>query len=249
VSQTPRERRASGSLPLYVNEDWERRFPFLVQGTTGRGDDDFDLGLFRDGSVGTTLGRWRQLREATGMPTAVHARQVHGARILRHSALPAGMLIADDADGHVTDVPGILLTISIADCVPILIVAPARRAVAALHAGWRGAAADILEDGIRALTEAGSGVEDLWVHFGPAICGRCYEVGAEVHEALGLPRPDRNTPVDLRAVLSNRAATAGIPGPQISASAWCTRCDETRFFSHRAGNSGRQMGVIGVRPA
>lgn len=250
MSRTIRERPAGGAVPLYVHEEWHARFPFLVQGTTGRGEGnaDFDLGLFRDNTVGSAMARWRALRSTTGMPTAVHARQVHDARVLAHAALPPGLLIADDADGHVTASPGILLTISIADCVPIAIVAADEpRAVAALHAGWRGVAGGVLEAGIDALRTLGAAMDTLWVHFGPAICGRCYEVGPEVHEALGLARPDTNTPVDLRAVLADRALRAGVPDAQISSSAWCTLCDSEHFFSHRGGSGGRQMSVIGMR--
>ncbi len=247
MSRTIRERRVAGAVPLFVHGEWEERFPFLVQGTTGRGDDDFDLGLFREVPVGIALERWRLLRRATGMPTAVHTRQVHGADLVEHAAPPPGLLIADDADGHVATTPGVLLTISIADCVPILIVAPAKPAVAALHAGWRGAAAGILERGVQALAARGAAPSSLWLHLGPAICGRCYEVGPEVHEALGLPRPDTNTPVDLRAVLAERATAAGVPARHVTSSAWCTRCDGGEFFSHRGGSGGRQMAVIGMR--
>ena len=243
-----REARAPLNVPLYRHEGWAERFPFLVQGTTGRGDDDFDLGLFRDAPVGRVMKRWQTLRTETGMQTTVHAHQVHGASVLTHGSLPAGLVVASDADGHVTAERGVLLSVSIADCVPIAIVAARRPAVAALHAGWRGAAAGVLERGVQTLHELGAGADELWVHFGPAICGRCYEVGPEVHEALGLDVPATNTPVDLRAVLAARAVDCGIPPAQISTSAWCTRCDRDQFFSHRAGSGGRQMSVIGLLP-
>ena len=241
-----REARAPLNVPLYRHAGWAERFPFLVQGTTGRGDDDFDLGLFRDAPVGRVMERWRALRAETGMRTAVHAHQVHGAAVRTHGTMPPGMVILEDADGHATIEPGILLSISIADCVPIAIVAERRRAIAALHAGWRGAAGGVLESGVRTLARLGARNDELWVHFGPAICGRCYEVGPEVHEALGLEVPATNTPVNLRAVLAARALALGIPEAQISMSSWCTRCDRGEFFSHRAGSGGRQMSVIGL---
>lgn len=244
--RTLRECPVEGAVPLFVNEDWRERFPFVVQGTTGRGTDDFDLGLFRDAPVGSVMERWRRLRESTGMATVIHARQVHGARVMRHDTTPPGLLVGSDADGHVTKTPGILLAISIADCVPIALVAPDVRAVAALHAGWRGVAGGILEAGITALGSFGAAPASMHVHFGPAICGRCYEVGPEVHEALGLRVPNAPTPVDLRAVLAGRAMVAGIPGENVTSSAWCTRCHREQFFSHRAGSGGRQMSVIGI---
>src|SRR5690606_18360795 len=101
-------------------------------------------------------------------------------------------------DGHATRAPGLLLAVSVADCVPVSLVDPERRAVALLHAGWRGAAAGILERGLEVLAERLlARPEDLHVHLGPAICGGCYEVGPEVHRALGLPEPPAPAPVDL----------------------------------------------------
>ncbi|HSH44385.1 MAG TPA: polyphenol oxidase family protein, partial [Longimicrobiales bacterium] len=176
---------------------------------------------------------------------AVHARQAHGAEIVDHANPPAeGLLLLEGMDGHATGRAGFLLTVSVADCVPVFLVRPADRRVAVLHAGWRGTAAGMVPRGIRHLGQGSPG--DLMVHLGPAICGPCYEVGPEVHEALGLPRPDRNTPVDVRAVQATQALDAGVPADRVTVSRHCTRCGEG-FFSHRAGSPGRQMGVIGVR--
>jgi len=245
------EVRAPGPVPLYIHPDWAGRFPWLVQGTTGRGDgpEPFDLRLFGGLSAGTVLERWRALRGATGCARAVHARQVHGARILVHEAGPPGLFIGEGADGHVTRAPGVLLTVSVADCVPVSLVAPRAPAIALLHAGWRGVAAGVLEAGAEALARlAGSGPAEWWLHLGPAICGRCYEVGAEVHRALGL-EPERAGPtVDLRERLAARAHALGIPEAHISVSAHCTRCGPGAFFSHRAGAAGRQLGILGLRP-
>lgn len=248
MTQPVRERRIDGAVPLFVHEEWAARFPFLVQGTTAGGADDADLGLFRDAPVGAVMERWRRLRTATGSATAVHARQVHGARVLAHGPLPAGLVIGEDADGHATREPGLLLTISVADCVPVTLVCPEPRAVAMLHAGWRGAAAGVLEAGIAALQAYGVGAGSLWVHLGPAICGRCYEVGPEVFAALGVAPVPADRRLDLRSVLAARAAAAGVPAAQISSSAWCTRCDAGAFFSHRGGSSGRQLGIAALRP-
>ncbi len=245
-----RETRLPLAAPVYGHPEWAARFPWLVQGTTGRGEDvePFDLRLFGVEPVGRVMARWRVLRETTGCARAVHARQVHGAHVLVHADGPAGLLVADDADAHATRAPGTLLSVSVADCVPVFVVAPEPRAVAALHAGWRGLAAGVIEAGLGALARlAGVGPAAFHVHLGPAICGRCYEVGPEVHEALGLPCPARNAPVDLRALAARRAEAAGVPADRIGTSAFCTRCDDSHFFSHRAGCAERQVGFIGVR--
>lgn len=241
----------SAGVPLYAHPEWTALFPWLAQGTTGRGAGaPFDLGLFGDVPVAKTMARWRLLRQETGCRTAVHARQVHAARVLRHGPSVPGVLIADDADGHVTREPGLLLSVSVADCVPVSIVDPARRVIALLHAGWRGVAADILEAGLRALlaaTESEPG--DLHLHLGPAICGGCYEVGPEVHHALGLPAPAGPAAVDLRQVLAARALDAGLDAERITVSEHCTRCGGSPFFSHRGGARERQMAVLGIREA
>jgi YfiH family protein len=245
-----RETALDPALPLYGQPDWQTRFPWLFQATTGAGlDRDFDLSFFGHSPAGKVLERWRSIRRATGFNSVAHARQVHGAEIVEHNHLDSGIVLLDDADGHVTDTPGLLLAVSIADCVPIFLVDATRHAIALLHAGWRGVAAGMLERGIEALLRYGGLQQDVHCHLGPCICVRCYEVGPEVHEALGLPRPPTNSPVDLHAALVARAIAAGIQASHVSRSAFCTRCDNSTFFSHRAGQRERQMGLLGIRGA
>lgn len=242
-----REERLPGPVPVFTHPDWAGRFPWLVQGITGR-EGEFDLRLFGDIPSGTLVERWLRLRQAVGCDGAVHARQVHGSDVLAHPAPLPGLLVAERFDGHATQAAGLLLTVSVADCVPISLMDPERRAIALLHGGWRGIAAGILERGIETLRRlAGSAPADLYMHTGPAICGECYEVGPEVFTALRLEAPDAPTPVDLRGVLARRAARAGIPAGQTSTSAFCTRCGGSPFFSHRGGHAGRQMALLAIR--
>jgi YfiH family protein len=247
------ERRVPGDVPLWSHEGWEERFPWLVQGTTGCGDGDepFDLGLSGAQPVGPALDRWRALIGATGMVSAAHARQVHGADLWIHrEAGGPGVLVMDGFDGHVTDRPGVLLSVGVADCVPVSIVCADARAVALVHAGWRGTAAGIVERAVHRLAESWqSAPERLWLHCGPAICGICYEVGPEVHAAVNphLAAPDANTPIDVRASIARRAVEAGISPERITLSAHCTRCGPGGFFSHRGGTKARQVGVLGIR--
>src|SRR5205085_7847567 len=107
---------------------------------------------------------------------------------------------------------------SVADCVPASIVDPARRVVAVVHAGWRGTAGGILEAALGELARSGSDPAALRVHFGPAICGDCYEVGPEVHAAVNpaLPAPEAPAPIDLRAALARRATGAGAPAERVT---------------------------------
>lgn len=243
------ERRAELDVPLYVHEPWAERFPWIVAGITGAGDGaPFDLGLFGDAPVGRVTRRWRALIEATDMRGAVHAHQVHGSDVRVHDRPCDGLLVAHGFDGHVTRAAGLLLSVSVADCVPVFLVDPDARAIGLLHAGWRGVAADMLESGIQALRDhAGSDANRLWMHAGPAICGACYEVGPEVHEAVGGPRPEGNAVIDLRGALVRRGRAAGLDGDRISVSGHCTRCGPPDFFSHRGGHRERQMAVLGIR--
>lgn len=242
IREAPRE----GEVPLHVHPEWSEDLPWLLQGTTGTGeaDDPFDLGLFGATPVGVALDRWRRLREAVGVVAAVHSLQVHGREVERHGALVPGLHVSEGYDGHVTGRSGVLLTVSVADCVPISLVDPKRRRIALLHGGWRGTAAGILSAG---LDELGADPASLRVHLGPAICGRCYEVGPEVHEALGLPRPTGRARVDVRAVQARQVLEAGVAARHVTVSEHCTRCG-SGFFSHRAGSAGRQLGVMALRP-
>ena len=154
-----------------------------------------------------------------------------------------------EADGHVTSAEDLLLGVTVADCVPVFLVAADGKAVGVLHAGWRGAAAGVLEEGLRSLqSETGCDPSDFHLHLGPAICGDCYEVGPEVHRALGVPEPNSPTPIDLRAILATRALGLGFSKDRVTVSTWCTRCGASPFFSHRRGDLGRQVGFIGIRP-
>jgi YfiH family protein len=193
--------------------------------------------------VGDVMARWDALRDTLrpGGPRLATARQVHGARVVVHGTAWEGWLRGDDADGHAATERGTGMAVSIADCVPVFVVHPSG-AAALLHSGWRGTARKIVEQGIAALTVRGLAVGELRVHLGPAICGRCYEVSADVYERLTGSRPPGPRGVDLRALIADHARAAGVRHISISDS--CTRCQNTRFYSHRAGDVGRQLGVL-----
>ncbi|MQA88937.1 MAG: hypothetical protein GEU90_01700 [Gemmatimonas sp.] len=240
-----------GDLPLWRHPDWVTRFPWLAQGTTGRGTDTepFDLGSFGDVPAGTLMNRWHRLLRGTGQQTAVHSRQVHGVEVAEWvEPIPPGLLYVSGYDAHLTNRLGVLLSVSIADCVPVFLVAEQSRALALAHAGWRGAAGSIVEKVIGGLSRmSGEAPETFWLHCGPAICGVCYEVGPEVHAGVHPFRevPSAPKPIDLRAAIASRAIAAGLLSERISVSGLCTLCGPSDFFSHRGGSAGRQMGVLG----
>ncbi len=240
-----------GALPLLRHPGWREAFPWLVQGVTsaGREEEPFDLALFGGSPAGAVLDRWERLSAGLGMPRVVHGRQVHGTRVAFHGAGGPGLRVLPAADGHLTRSRGVLLTVATADCAAVSIVDPGIPAVALLHAGWRGTAAGIVERGIRTLAERlGSDPAALHLHVGPSICGSCYEVGPEVHRALGLDPPDGPAPVDLGKALVDRAEAAGLRPERITRSTLCTLCGESGLFSHRGGSAARQVTLLGLGP-
>jgi YfiH family protein len=209
--------------------------------TTTRAAGSF--GLMTDEPVSAVMGRWSELRRELrpGGTRLATASQVHGATVLVHHSGWDGSLRADDADGHLSVERGTALAVTVADCVPVFLAHPSG-AVALLHSGWRGTAARIVERGIEAFEHRGFRASELRLHTGPAICGNCYEVSADVFAQLTGQKTGKPTTVDLRALIAAHARAKGVT--HVTTSASCTRCDNGRFYSHRAGDSGRQLGVI-----
>lgn len=169
------------------------------------------------------------------------AHQEHGDTVLVHQPGWDGWLRGRGGDGHVALEPGTAMAVTVADCVPVFIAHP-RGATAIVHSGWRGTVANVTGRAIQRLVAAGCPPGELSLHCGPAICGDCYEVSPDLYLALtgrSVPRP---TPVDLRSIIAGNARAAGLS--RISISQWCTRCHNDRFYSHRCGDVGRQLGVI-----
>lgn len=233
---------------------WGSRFPWLRAGTTRRtlagertraGDCPPGAGTAPPAEAPDAL----DLALAAGWRSVVRSRQVHGCSVRVHGEAPSGVRLTGEGDGHATSVTGVLLTVTLADCVPVFIVDPVRRVVGLLHAGWRGTASGVVEAGVGTLVDAfSSDPSDLAVHLGPAICGRCYEVGPEVFEALGEVSPPAPAPIDLRSAIRHRALGAGVKGAEVTVSDECTLCGDGRYHSHRRGDQGRHRGYIGILP-
>lgn len=196
-----------------------------------------------------------RLRERYGLAALVRGYQVHGTvvgRIHADGARRGAGETADvreladteaqpdfRADGHASAAPGVAAMVLAADCLPVVL--GARGAVAALHAGWRGLAAGVLEEGVAALRDVG-GEGEIVAVLGPCAGACCYEVGEEVHAAFGGAHRDGRL-LDLRAIAAERLLAAGVGEVRDGVGA-CTICDE-RFFSHRreGERAGRQAAV------
>ena len=239
-----------GPVPRFELKEW-RAEAGLVAGITGRGAEPgqgFDLGLSSESPVGETMRRWRAFRQTySEFDSVMLGHQVHGVELM--TAGPArGWIQVEGIDGWVTTTPGVLLTVTVADCIPVYLVAT--RGVALLHAGWRGTAGGILGRGVERLCAvAGAGPSDISMHCGVGICGPCYEVGSEVMQGCGAPA-DGPGPwhLDLRERLATQAAGLGIT--HVTLSTWCSAHHHDRFYSHRAsgGRDGRMVAFLGMQP-
>lgn len=234
------------SVPRLELAQWATRYG-VVAGITTR-ERGFNLGLWSEEASGQVMGHWRAFRAAFALrfPAVVLAHQVHGATVQWHEGLRGGWLVLEGMDGHATAEPGVLLTVTVADCVPVYLAAPDHGAVALLHAGWRGVAAGILERGLIVLQRAaGVSPRDIVMHCGVGICGSCYEVGSEVIAGLTGTQADGPSWVDLRDLLAVRARRQGVEA--ITQSSYCTAHHHERFYSHRAsgGRDGRMVAYVG----
>jgi len=161
------------------------------------------------------------------------------------------------ADAVITDRKNVLLGLKVADCVPVLLYDPVRRAVGAVHAGWRGTAQGILKNTIQKMTGVfGSDPKDILLAIGPAIRWRCYEVDRDVLDAVvsatgeGDYREETEgkAVLDLQSANKYQALSVKIQDGNISVAEECTYCYPERFFSYRysKGPTGRQGGFIGM---
>ena len=189
------------------------------------------------------------------------ARQMHGAswRVVDAGLAPAA-IEREPFDILLGGTPGHLLLLKFADCTPLLLWDPWRRWVAVAHAGWRGTAAGVAAVAVRALAAAGgSEPSDLWAGIGPCIGPCCYEVGAEVINAVSAAVPDGaavwragagdRPHLDLVAATRQQLQGAGLREERILRMDRCTACEPDTFFSHRALGfpAGRFAVAAGVR--
>jgi hypothetical protein len=188
--------------------------------------------------------------ESRGMrPVIMH--QLHSAIIHRIDEAPEKKL---EGDALTTDVPGFLLVIRTADCLPVLLADDENRAVGAVHCGWRGTEERVLEKAVKAMGEAyGSKPADMLAALGPCIGAACYEVGKDVREAFlragfpatvlcGAPGRERKYLLDLRAAnawllgeLGFKKTNVFNPGPT------CTHCEPSLLSYRRHPGDPRRM--------
>jgi polyphenol oxidase len=179
------------------------------------------------------------------------SHQVHGTEIL--VATEPGRFSGYDA--LITNKPGLLLAISIADCVPILIYDAGNQAVAAIHAGWRGTVGQIVSKTLLAMqTTFGTQPRHCYGYVGTCIDATSFEVGADVAEQFGEAFKRKALTgdkwfVDLKAANVQQLTNFGVPEIQIGVSPFSTVLNNGDYFSHRYehGQTGRMLAVVGLR--
>jgi YfiH family protein len=212
--------------------------------------DTLNVGRSTEDDADAIVDNRLRLLHALGLdPEAlVTAGQVHGDTVRRVD----GSGHVPGCDALLTTRPGVVLAVTTADCMPILLHAGG--AIAAVHAGWRGAADGLPARALANVAEAaGVSPADVDVHLGPCIRGCCYEVGDEVAArfpaaavlaAAGRPR------LDLPAALRLQLGSLGVPASRLHDVGACTACEPDVYFSHRrdAGRTGRHWAVAALRP-
>jgi len=172
-------------------------------------------------------------------------KQIHSASCI---AAEGRSGILGQGDALLENTPGSVVAVKTADCIPILLADERRRAVAAVHAGWRGTAARIVATAVEAMEERYStDPADLHAAIGPGIGSCCYEVGPEVSAQFG---GQGRVHLDLPAINRAQLIDAGVTPQRIYASNLCTMCNAEDFESFRRDGvaAGRLYSFIGIRP-
>jgi hypothetical protein len=195
----------------------------------------------------------RQSEDWNQRPELISLKQVHSDICVYSDGTLGGRI--GEGDALITDVPGAVVGVQTADCVPILIADVSKRTVAAVHAGWRGSAQAIAAKAVGAMAARfGSRARDLQAAIGPAIGACCYEVGPEVASQFkeffpGRADLEERARLDLPEANRRQLLSAGVPPDQIHVCGLCTACLAGEYFSWRRDRRKheRMVSAIGIR--
>ena len=177
-------------------------------------------------------------------PNLATVKQVHSAACV---AADGRTGVLGNGDALIENTPGAVVAVRTADCIPILLVDGRSRAVAAVHAGWRGTVARIAASAVAAMQDRfGSAPGDLHAAIGPGIGKCCYEVGPEVAACFG---GQGRAHIDLAEANRRQLLEAGVTARRIHASNLCTMCRPGEFHSFRRDKeaAGRLYSFAGIR--
>ena len=265
---------SAGAIPRPLQSRLLGHLPWLRHGLTyrveglGKADGNIGLGSPRDQEDAWEMRKVWCAGIGVDPERIVTMGQVHGNEVIRVHASDAGKGARDRGthvgfgDALITNEPDVVLLTLHADCQPILMVDPVNRAIAAVHAGWRGTVADVGGATVAAMTrEFGTDPAELLAFLGPAIGPQANEVGDEVIDAWRQQAvnigDDAETPVlkpgpkhHFDVPMANRLLLrrAGLRDEHIESSAICTRSNLDSWFSHRGHgpNAGREGALIAI---
>lgn len=239
-------------------------FSTRLGGVSGGHLSSLNLGMHRGDTPENVEENYARLGAAVGFSPAdtVFTRQVHGDVVQRVGRRQRGrglrFLVEEPCDGLITDEPGVALTVFSADCTPILLYDPVKHAVGAVHAGWRGTAAQIAKRAVEAMgREFGCDAADIRAAIGPCISMCCFETDADVPQAMlasfggeaeAFIRPNgEKYYVNLKGLNELALRQAGVRTVDVAQE--CTACQTQRFWSHRrVGNErGSLAAIIALR--
>ena len=237
--------------------------------------ESLNLGINLGDAPGSVKENYNRLCCALGITDdyIVRLDQVHGSSVIPVSRNDRGHLYTsavDSADGLVTSDPCVALAVYTADCTPVLLYDPVRGAIGAVHAGWRGTAADVAGEAVRKMSESfGCSPPDIKAAIGPCISKCCYETGQDVAVALrsvlnedadrcitqcsvtqfsvtqcSVTRSDKKYMIDLKEANRLLLVRAGLRDIEVSDE--CTSCKNDKYWSHRKTNGlrGSQAAII-----
>jgi len=251
------------SCDAFEREGVKTAFTTRLGGVSNGVFSSLNLGFNRGDERENVLENYRRLAAAVGfdLAKASACRQVHETDIRKIGQDDGGLNITEKSpssfDGAVTDLPGRALIAFTADCLPALLLDVRHRAVAAVHAGWRGTAAGILPAAIRSMSQLyESRPQDIIAALGPCISLCCFETGDDVpaamRNAMGSEAEEFIRPagekwhVDIKGINGKWLEKAGVKSENIFVHPDCTVCKSDIYWSHRvtAGNRGSQGAVI-----
>jgi polyphenol oxidase len=184
--------------------------------------------------------------QAPAQDATASLTQVHSALVINVSLNVSASGCAGEGDALIANRPGVALSIRTADCFPILLADPDHRAVAAIHAGWRGTDQGIVGRTLDAMrSDFDTSPDQVVAAIGPGIGACCYEVGDDVARRFGLNAAGR---LDLAAINREQLIRAGVPASRIDTLGHCTFCESALFHSYRRDReqAGRMISFIRI---
>ncbi|MCD6309418.1 MAG: peptidoglycan editing factor PgeF [Candidatus Eremiobacteraeota bacterium] len=243
-------------------QDWiSHAFTARQGGVSSRPFDTLNTGWVGGDSYENFMENRERVRNALGMFPDELINLEHGKKIIRiggKGGIPVDKMGGQVADGLVTDLPGVPLCITFADCLPIYIVDPVNHAVGLIHAGWRGILQNIQGESIRVMCKYfGSKPEDLLVGIGPGIQGCCFYVREPQAELFKRAFPqmqdlmvkaDNIWYIDLFGICLRTLTGEGVRQENLEVTKLCTSCREDLFFSYRRDKmTGRMAALISIK--